>query len=213
MEKFEVLKIEVGELATNCYICHRGASGFIIDPGGDADKIDIAISKSGISVLGVLLTHGHFDHCLLAKYYQDKGVKVYIHTLDAEKLYSHKNLALMCGIKFPYTKADVLLNDGDSLNIAGINIKVLHTPGHSAGGVCYVIEDENCIFCGDLLFKLSYGRTDFYDGDFNQLVESFKKLFSYKNDFILYPGHGECTTLNYEKKFNEIKLDCEGKFD
>lgn len=213
MDKIEILKIVVGELSTNCYICYKGNRGFIVDPGGDVEKIDIAISKLGISIVGVLLTHGHFDHCLLAKYYQDKGVKVYIHKLDAEKLNSHKNLALMCGIKFPYTQADVLLEDDEEITLANISIKVLLTPGHSAGSVCYIIDEADTIFCGDLLFKLSYGRTDFYDGDFTVLVESFKRLFSLKKNYRLLPGHGDETTINYEKKYNEIKLDGEVNFD
>jgi Zn-dependent hydrolases, including glyoxylases len=207
----KVERIIGGELSNNTYICYENGSGFLVDPTGDADVLDKKISELGMNIEAVLLTHGHFDHAMLAKYYQDKGIKVYIHKLDAEKLSTHKNLALMMGLKFPYLTADVMFSEDNTFVVAGIKIQVIHTPGHSSGSVCYVVPAANCIFSGDLIFKLSYGRTDFYDGDFDELVKSFQKIFALKGDYTVYTGHGDVTTLNYERQFNELKLEAEGR--
>ncbi|MEG1529886.1 MAG: MBL fold metallo-hydrolase, partial [Clostridia bacterium] len=119
---------------------------------------------------------------------------------------SYKSLAFSVGFKVEKFVPDILLVGGETLNIAGISVEVIHTPGHSAGGVCYVV--QNNIFVGDTLFKLSYGRTDLYDGSFSKLKNAVvNKLFNLKNDYTLYTGHGEPTTLAYEKINNPILFD------
>lgn len=209
MNKLNILCIEdSSELCANTYICYKNGKGFIIDANSNAELIDKKVNELGIDIEAVLLTHGHFDHCMSAKHLQDKGYKIYIHNEDSDKLNTHKNLALMLMIKFPYLNADFLLNGDETLTLGGISVNVLHTPGHSAGSVCYIIEDN--IFTGDTLFKLSYGRTDFFDGDFKTLTKSIDKLFSLEGDYKLYTGHGESSTLNYERKNNVILLDSKG---
>ncbi|MEG1612770.1 MAG: MBL fold metallo-hydrolase [Clostridia bacterium] len=210
MSDIKVVRIIAGELETNTYICAKGDRCFLVDPTGDVAKLNKKIADEGLQIDGVLLTHGHFDHCMLAKYFQNLGIKIYIHTLDADKLYSDKNLASMCGVSFQSLNADVLLNDGDVLNIANIEVKVMLTQGHSVGSVCYVVDEGNCIFVGDLLFKLSYGRTDFFDGNFNALAESCRRIFSLSKNYILYTGHGDITKLEYERKCNIINVDARG---
>ncbi len=213
MDKVKIVPVVTDILQENCYIVYKNGKGFLIDPSGDAAALDERISETKAEIKAVLLTHGHFDHCLLAKYYRDKGIPVYIHKDDADKLQNKGNLALMVGVLFPYTAADVTLDDKcEKLNIADIEVKVIHTPGHSKGSVCYVVEEASAIFTGDLIMKLSYGRTDFYDGDFDELVGSFKTIFALAKDYTLYPGHGDTTTLAYEKRNNMIKLDAEGEF-
>lgn len=207
MSDVKIEKLVLGDLQTNTYIVYKNGRGFIVDATGDAKILDGEIARLGIDIEAVLLTHGHFDHCLLAKHYREKGIKLYIHGCESEKLFTKKNLALLCGICFPYTEADVLVNDGDVFSIADISVEVLHTPGHSEGSVCYVVDEANAIFVGDLIFKLSYGRTDFYDGDFNKMIKSIKKLFALEKNYTLYTGHGDITTLDYEKRNNPIKFE------
>lgn len=201
----EVFRIEAGELLANTYFVKNGNEGIIIDSAGDPGILEAEILKHKVDIKAVLLTHGHFDHADLAKHFQDKGIKIYIHKNDADKLYTNKNLGVYLGFKFAKLNADMLLNGGDELDIAGMHIKVIHTPGHSDGGVCYIIGDA--IFTGDTIFKLSYGRTDFYDGSFEKLKESIQKILALDKDYKLYTGHGESSTLQYEKLYNPIFLD------
>ena len=122
-------------------------------------------------------------------------------------LSSKSKLALAMGIyDFPYTEADVLLSDGDVFNVAGMEIRAISTPGHTPGGITYLIDEANAMFSGDTMFRLSYGRTDLYGGDFDMLVSSFKKLFETERDYMVYTGHGDITSFLYEKRNNPIFL-------
>lgn len=205
MEKVKIHRIVAGELQSNCYIVQNGGRGFIVDAAGDADKLEDKIRELGLKIEAVLLTHGHFDHCSLAKHFQDKGIPIYIHKADADKLHSYKNMAVFMNFHFDKLTADVLLNGGEELNIAGLRVGVIHTPGHSEGGVCYAL--DGVIFTGDTIFKLSYGRTDFFDGDFYVLKESIQKVFLLAGDFALLTGHGETSTLQFERANNPILID------
>lgn len=196
-------KFAVLPLRANAYIVYNGNEGFIIDPGGSQNRLQHEIDALNLKITAVLLTHGHFDHCGAAAYFQRQGAKVYIHHADAEKTLSAEgSLAAAFGLPFVPFKADVLLHDGDIINIAGYEIKVIHTPGHTAGGVCYLI--ENYIFSGDTIFLNSVGRTDLgEDGDHYELLASImNKLFTLKGDYDILPGHEENTTLLSEKENN-----------
>lgn len=196
----EVLIVKAGMIASNIYIVYDKDSldTVIIDAGGGYDLINDKINSLRLNVKGLLITHGHFDHIWIAKKLQDDGIKVYIHRDDADKLPENNNFNMRRN--FPRLNADVLLEEGD-LALGSLNINVVHTPGHSRGGVCYIIEDA--MFTGDTLFRLNVGRTDFIDGSQKDLLNSIKnKLFKLKKDYKIYPGHDRPTTLFYEKENN-----------
>lgn len=192
-------------IGTNTYLVSENGRGILIDVGSDGEDLYLYALKEGITLEAVLLTHGHFDHANGCAELQQKGIKIYIHEADAEKLYTYKGMAAFAGVKLNAFKADEFVTDGEILHFIGKEIKVIHTPGHSKGSVCYVIDDS--VFCGDTLFCGSYGRYDFYDGDLNELKNSAKKIFSLNGDYKLYPGHGEFSTLDEERKTNPINFD------
>lgn len=192
-------------IGTNTYLVSENGRGILIDVGSDGEDLYLYALKEGITLEAVLLTHGHFDHANGCAELQQKGIKIYIHEADAEKLYTYKGMAAFAGVKLNAFKADEFVTDGETLSLMGKKINVLHTPGHSKGSVCYVIDDS--VFCGDTLFCGSYGRYDFYDGDLNELKNSAKKIFSLNGDYKLYPGHGEFSTLDEERKTNPINFD------
>lgn len=200
---------EVGYLQTNCYVItsdkHQGA--VIVDPGGGFDSISAYIKSIGKYPEAVLLTHGHFDHIAVLSKFVSEGAKVYIHESDEEMLNGKSSLAYQMGLTLPYVAADVLLKDKDIINFSDMTFTVIHTPGHTEGSVCYLLNDS-FLFSGDTLFLESYGRTDFVNGSMEQMRNSLKqKLFTMQKDYTVYPGHGEATTLFYEKKNNPIWVD------
>lgn len=201
--------IEVGYLQTNCYILtsenYDGA--VIIDAGGGYDKICEYLHKVGKKPTAVLLTHGHFDHILAVSNLAKDGAKVYIHNDDKELLLGKDKFVLDMGLRITPVIPDFLLEDNEILRFGDIILKVIHTPGHTLGGVCFVLEN-NAIFCGDTIFYLSYGRTDFEGGSIVALKNSIiNKIFTLKIDYTLYPGHGEATSLFFEKQNNPILGD------
>ena len=135
-----------------------------------------------------------------AKRLQDVGVKVFIGKQDADKLKEGDNPEKRVGKSFESLTADCMLIDGDILNFFGLRIKVIETPGHTNGSVCYLV--DNALFTGDTLFYESIGRTDFATGNSFQMQKSLKKLFSLEGDYKVYPGHADFTTLAHERKFN-----------
>ena len=184
-----IYKLTLGELKEYCYIITEdNKTCVIIDAGEDFDVIDNFLKQKNLEAKAILLTHGHFDHSASCKKFQQKGVRVYVHKLDADKLYTGNNLANMFGKKFDYFFADELIEQGQ-LVVNNISFNVLHTPGHSKGSVVYIYGKN--IFCGDLIFEHGYGRYDFYDGDFDELKNSIKKMMPYlKNkDYVFLYGH------------------------
>lgn len=197
----KMIRFAAGPVRANCYILYNGSDALVIDPGGNQMRILKEAEDLGVTIRYVLLTHGHFDHAGAAACLQRAGAEVYVHALDADKLYTDGNLGADMGFDFEKFHADKLLYDGDRLNLCGYDILVLHTPGHTAGSVCFVIED--CIFSGDTLFKGSIGRTDLGDGDLKALENSIRtKLYTLDGDYKLYPGHLGESTLRYEKNYN-----------
>lgn len=201
----QVLSFKTGPVSVNTYIVYNPETmeGIVIDPGGGYKRIKHEAAEKGITLKAQLLTHGHFDHCGASAMLQRDGLPVYIHEKDFDKPMGSGCLAESFGISFDYFTPDHKVKDGDVLNIAGLEVKVLHTPGHTSGSVCFLIEDA--IFSGDTLFNMSIGRTDFPDGDFEELNRSIReKLFSLEGDYDLYPGHDEFSTLSYEKNYNPM---------
>lgn len=203
----EITRFVGGDLLTNTYLVSNNGQGIIIDPAGLPDILDTEIKKRKLDMKAVLLTHGHFDHCELARYYQDKGLKIYIHAGDAEKLHMIKP-GSYTGRYGQALAANVILFGGETLEIADLKIEVIHTPGHSAGGVCYKIGNE-VLFTGDTIFKLSYGRTDNADSDFDAIAKSIATLLNLQGEYTYYTGHGEITSSNFERLYNPIFVDAE----
>ncbi len=200
-----IKNLTTGLLKTNSYlIFNEGATeGVLIDAGGDIEKIYRCAKDNGVQIKHLLLTHGHFDHISAVAQMQRDGVKVYIHENDAKKVQTSECL---CGFKIgtiEFFKPDELLSGGEMLNLSGIEIKVLHTPGHTSGSVCYIV--DTVIFSGDTLFNQSFGRTDLGDGNVKDLSNSIiNKLFALKGNYTVYPGHDCSTDLDTERKLNPI---------
>ncbi len=203
----EIKVFSVGYLQTNCYVItdpsYEGAVA--IDPGGGYPKIKAYLADKGLKVTDVLLTHGHFDHILALSKFVEDGAKVYVHELDEKMLRNEWNLAAEIGLP-PLTavKADYLLHGGETLRFGDMTFKVIHTPGHTQGGVSYDL-DSKYLFSGDTLFYRTYGRTDFYGGSVSEIRNSLVNvLFALEGDREVFPGHNETTTLSEERKHNEI---------
>ncbi|HEX3038314.1 MAG TPA: MBL fold metallo-hydrolase [Oscillospiraceae bacterium] len=202
----KITAIEGGMLPTNCYLLSDDATGktAVIDPGFDSPELENAIQSVGDgNVSAILLTHGHFDHILgVNKVKSLTNAPVYIYSDDA--LFPSDNslnlVDLFSSSKLEPFTVDVALNDGDTIKVGNLRIKVIHTPGHTAGGCCYCVEDA--IFTGDTLMKCSAGRTDFPTGSYSQILSSLEKLKNLKGDYHLYPGHGEESTLEFERTNN-----------
>lgn len=202
------MKIEtfpVGIIDTNCYVVTDENSGesLVIDPGDMSAELESALDGKNIKY--ILLTHGHYDHILAAAGLKQKtGAPVAIGKEDADCL--HDDDLSRAGLHFPLLQqkinADILLSDGSKLYFGGKKINVIHTPGHTPGGVCYVFEEKRVIFSGDTLFRLSAGRTDFETGSDYDMALSLKTLASLDGDYAVYPGHGPATTLDFERKHN-----------
>ena len=198
---------EVPPLGANCYTVYDTESKncLIIDLGGDFSKILSQANSLGLSVKGVVLTHGHFDHVAGAKNCKANGIPVYISKEDAKMLTSLTNLSEYAGYGRLSFEPDFILNEG--LNeIGGIKFEVIKTSGHTEGSICLLL--GNLLFSGDTLFALSYGRYDFPTGDYKQLKNSIlNKLFTLDENVEVLPGHGGKTTIKHERKFNPINED------
>lgn len=210
----EVITLTLSPLETNCYIVKTGEnSGVVIDPADDADIILAAASEKDINLKKILLTHGHFDHTGAAAAIKEKlDIPVYIHKDDEVMLSDgNKALAFFCPGK-PYNpvEATKLLKDGEIVEQDGVKFRVMHTPGHSAGSVCYIVDISdglNLMFAGDTIFKDSIGRSDGYSGDYIVQKDTLDKLKKLEEDYLIYPGHGPSTTLKEEKRFNPFISD------
>lgn len=192
----DIVILPLGELKTNCYIVSRPGAGeaVVIDPGDGA--LTLANALAGKTAAGALLTHGHCDHILGLSALPD--APVYVHEADAPML-TDANLNCCNTLKLPCpTRAfDHLVHEGDVIRLAGIYFTVLHTPGHTPGGACYLAED--CLFTGDTLFAGGYGRTDLPGGDWHQLTRSLRRLLRMDGALRVFPGHGAGTTMARER--------------
>lgn len=204
------MKIEamvLGDVRTNCYLLinEETKEALVVDPADRADVIVRKLIDEGLTLKAILLTHGHGDHILaVGDLKKQFGVKVYA-AKEEEALLSDaaQNLSkALFGIAVT-VKPDILLEDGQEFEAAGIRLWMLHTPGHTPGGCCYYQEEEKVLFSGDTLFCGSIGRTDFPGGSLSELVRSVKeKLLVLPEDVKVYPGHEEMTTIGHEKRYN-----------
>jgi len=197
-------RLAVGPFMSNCYIVGSESSkkGMIIDPGAEADQIMKNVEESGLDIKFIVLTHGHMDHCEALKEVKEAtGAEVAIHSDDAYYL-QKRPLKSTMGFPYPETPpAEKLLSDGDKLDFDDLEFLVLHTPGHSQGGICLV--GEGIVFSGDTLFNYGIGRTDLPNGSLDQLMNSIHtKLMTLPDDTVVFPGHGPETTIGAERRVN-----------
>lgn len=192
----------VGPLSVSCYVVADPATkeACVIDPGADASKIMNFIRKNGLDLKFVINTHGHGDHIAANK---DLGVPVYIHAADKDCLTDpKKNLSagiFMFDIISP--EASRILEDGDTIELGKLKFKVLHTPGHTKGSISLAL--DNMIFTGDTLFHCGVGRADLPGGDEDELLDSIRnKLLVFRDDTVIYPGHGGSSTIGEERRNN-----------
>ena len=196
----EIFTLPVGSLQANAHVISNGEYAYLIDPGDEPQKIEQFLLKKKIKLSKILLTHAHFDHCNAVKHFQDGGVQVVMHTEDLNLVNTDGNLARYCGVNFNRFKPDILVADGDKVDFFGKDIAVIHTPGHTDGSVCYLI--DNVLFSGDTLFHLSVGRVDFPTGSAQKMRKSLKLLCKLDENIVVYCGHGEQSSIGFEKKNN-----------
>lgn len=195
----------VGDLQTNCYIvgCPAQRVGIVIDPGGDPDRILASIRSLGLTILYVVNTHAHIDHTLAdTQILEATGAKLAIHKVDAPALTDPQgSLAFFLGRRPPQVSPSWELSGGELLHFGSVTLKVLHTPGHTPGGITLL--SDGIAFTGDTLFYRGVGRTDLPGGNWEILINTIREgLFSLPDSTIAYPGHGPLTTIGEEKRLN-----------
>lgn len=193
----EIYNLFPGSFGSNCYLLISGNQAAVIDPSADAEKILQKSAEHGATLQYILLTHGHFDHiCSLDTLREKTGIPAYIHKGDADMPSdSHKNaFSIFFGQERIYRVPEKTLTEGDVLPLGEEQIRVLHTPGHTEGSVCYLC-GENILITGDTLFDRGFGRYDLYGGDPYKLRNSLARLATLDRSLIIYAGHGSPTDL------------------
>ena len=185
-----------GNLESNGYIIYDREQGecFIIDPGYNGEKFIQIVNELGLKVKGILLTHHHYDHVGgVDKIRKETGCPVFIHRMDSDMY------------KRP---VDVMLENGDLLMVGNEEIRVIHTPGHTKGGVCFYSAQSKTAFTGDTIFNVDLGRTDLIDGSTSEMEASIRNIIDlWGNDIMIYPGHGDSCNMKYVRKYNQEFLD------
>jgi len=202
-----ITDLVVGPIGANCIIlgCEATREAVVIDPGDDASRILKALADEKLTVKAIINTHGHFDHVGANKLLKEAtGADIMIHKADAPMLQELSVTAMAFGVKAENSPPpDHLLADGDTITFGNKTLAVLHTPGHTPGGITLYCKDENMAFAGDTLFYGSIGRTDLPGGNYATLIASIKnQLFSLPDETVVYTGHGPKTTIGTEKQYN-----------
>ena len=197
-------KLELGMFASNCYIVGDESSkeGMIIDPGAEANRIMRVVEELGLDIKFIVLTHSHIDHVgALAEVKEATGAEVAIHVNDARSLQVNPLRQAFSPSSQELPSPDILLKEGDILDIGNLHFRVLHTPGHSPGCICLL--EEGIVFTGDTLFNFGIGRADFPGASYDEELESIRtKLLVLPDNTAAYPGHGPETTIGVERRFN-----------
>ncbi len=205
MKNIVINRLVVGPFATNCYFVNIADSQecVIIDPGGDAELILNKLQEMKLKPQGVLITHGHIDH-VMALAEISKGISMPVYAHEKEKQMIEK--IDVQGQRFGFSDLEQptisnWIRESDVIELAGLKFRVIHTPGHSSGGCCYHLNSS--VFVGDTLFESSIGRTDLPGGDYDLLIKSIQiKLLTLSDEMIVYPGHGDKTTIGHEREYN-----------
>ena len=201
--EYKIIKLVVGDLQENCFILFdENKDAFIVDPGDSSKNIINVIEKNNLSIKFILLTHGHFDHVGAVAALKEKyNVPIYLSEKDKNFLEKPEEVrASAFGIQIEPAKVDYFVKDKDEIKFSQDIIKVIETPGHTIGSVCYLF--KNLLFSGDTLFNGSIGRTDFPESDHNLMMESLKKLKNLDDDIFVLSGHVPESQMNYEKNSN-----------
>ncbi len=206
MSEVKIGKVTLGQYATNCYFLYREGSSdlVLIDPADSGAYLYDKLTEKGFSIKAILLTHGHFDHIFGVDVLKKKtGAKVYACEAERELL-EDTRLNVSEGVGRPtVVHPDVFLRDGEELDLCDIHLKVIHTPGHTAGSCCFYVKEAGFLIAGDTLFEGSVGRTDLPTGSTRTMMDSIKeKLMALPDDTKVYPGHGGSTTIGFERENN-----------
>lgn len=205
------MNIKCFPMSCNCYVVSdENGKTVVFDPGENGGKIYDYIKNEDLDLCAVMITHAHFDHIYglttLVECAEADGreVPVYIHSSDAAAMYdSEKNLsAPLFGVPYKYTGTLKAAFDGQEIKIGNMNFLVISAPGHTEGCACYICHGERCIFAGDVLFEGSIGRTDFPGGDMGRMKKSLERLMDLYDHYVVYPGHGNSTTIGDERNYN-----------
>jgi len=206
-----IKRVHGGLADSNSYLVGDGSKAVIIDVGVEKDNIFRMVSESGMIPIYVLLTHYHYDHILSLNEVRDRfGISAAIHRYDAPVVTDdERNGARLFGGSGGIHPVENLLEDGQILKVGSIDYKIIHTPGHTPGGIC--ILTENAIFTGDTLFKRLIGRTDLGDGDYQILIDSINnRIMPLRDEVLIYPGHGEHSTVGDERRRNPFLAEGRG---
>ena len=209
MGKCTVRRVVLMPFTTNCYLITNEDTKetLIVDPSIEHEKIDAQIAAHGLKPVAILLTHGHFDHILLVPQFKAAHGDIPIYGgRDEVPMFTDASMNGSARVGFPAEfMPDIFLDDGEELELAGFKIRVIATPGHTEGGVCFYFPEEKILISGDTLFSWDFGRTDLPGGSMEVLVYSIiEKLFRLPDDVEVFPGHEESTDLGTEKKRNSI---------
>jgi glyoxylase-like metal-dependent hydrolase (beta-lactamase superfamily II) len=192
----KIKRLVVGDLESNGYIIYQkeGGNCYIIDPGYNPDKFIKALKEHKLNIIGILLTHHHYDHVGAVKKIKElKECPVYLHRGDLD-MYK--------------ADVDIVMEDGDTISLEDETIKVLHTPGHTEGSVCFFSEKSKLVFTGDTIFNVDLGRTDVRDGDPRKMSASMKNVVNlWDNEIMIHPGHGDPCNMKFVRKMNGEFMD------